>query len=332
MHRWEEEYGATGAGEEVARVVYASRAAVRQNVYAEMERIRASAVRHNEPAGVATALLYESGWFVQWKEGPQEALTRIMDRVATDPRHHDLRVVHRSVGPRLLAGPWSMAIVQVQEAVMDMERRVLTLKREIAAGARFTPPAVWRRLSTPLRLPGAQRQHDPEAFRRVLACAAEGTSCFDLVDWLARRHGSEVVHRRFAGAHALDVGTDYTDFAHQGRGMRVIAMARHGLHLPLTRAFLPDYSHVVLLLSEHDDANAHLLVRIAAALRDVAQPPVLLGLAAARETHAEPAALAHRFGLEYVAGAADVTHPAGCWDAMQPLLAEPPAARRAGAQ
>ena len=66
----------------VARVVYASESNLHDSIYAEMERIRASAVRHNVPAGVHTALLYQSGWFVQWKEGPGDALLKLMDRVA----------------------------------------------------------------------------------------------------------------------------------------------------------------------------------------------------------------------------------------------------------
>lgn len=325
MVRREEERGAASAEGAVARIVYASRAAIRSGVYAEMEKIRASAVRHNEPAGVATALLYQSGWFVQWKEGPGEALVRIMDRVAGDPRHHDLRVVHRSRGPRLLDGPWSMAIVQGRDSIMDMERRVLALKREVDAGAVFSPPAIWRRLSTPLRHPGALVQQDEDAFRRVLVCAAQGEGSFALVDWLARRHGVDVVHRRFAGAQALDVGTDYADFLHGGRVLRAIAMARHGLHLPLTRAFLPDYSHLVLLLSDSGDANAQLMVRVLSALRSLEAPPALVGLAQEPQAHLEPAALARRYGLGYHALPADVTHPAGCWQALEAVLAHEPA-------
>ena len=322
MHRWEDSRGAAGAGTAVARIVYASRAVARAGVYAEMEKIRASALSHNAPAGVATALRYQSGWFVQWKEGPGEAVLRTMDRVATDPRHRDLRTVHRSRGARLLAGPGSIAILQSGEPPLDMERRVLALKREVDAGAAFSPPAVWRRLSTPLRHPASLLQHEADAFQRVLVCAARGTDSFALVDWLARRHGAAVVHRRFAGGHGADVATDYVDFLRGPRVLRVIAMARHGLHQPLPRAFLPDYSHVVLLLSADADANAELLARVLSALRPLEQPPALLGIARDRRTHAEPAALAARLALAYAAAEADVSHPAACWEALQPLLGE----------
>ncbi|MDE2604714.1 MAG: BLUF domain-containing protein [Burkholderiales bacterium] len=315
----QQEQCAGSAGETVARIVYASRATIRESVYAEMEKIRANALRHNNPAGVATALLHQSGWFVQWKEGPEEAVRDIMDRVRVDARHRDLRLVHASKGPRLLSGPWSMAIVQGQDHVMDMERRVLALQREVDAGVEFSPPAIWRRLSTPLQHPGAMQQQDPDAFQRVLVCSAAGTGSFELTDWLARLHGCDVVHRRFAGAQSTDVATDYVDFVHDGRVLRVIAMARHGLLLPLTRAFLPDYSLLVLLLAADADANARLMVRVLEALRPLPQPPALLALARHSQSHTEPAALARRCGLDYGAGVADPADPAGCWEALQTL-------------
>jgi hypothetical protein len=89
----------------VARIMNASQAKISQCINAEMDRIRASALKRNEPAGIATALLYQSGWFVQWKEGPGPQLLETMDRVASDRRHHDLRVIHSSRGPRLLGEP-----------------------------------------------------------------------------------------------------------------------------------------------------------------------------------------------------------------------------------
>ena len=152
--------------QEVSRLVFASRANVRTGVYDEMERIRASALRHNEPKGVSTALLHQSGWFVQWKEGPGDAVLELMERVRCDRRHHAMRIVHASLGPRLLDGPWSMAIVQCGEDPADMGERVERLRRDVLAGRRHSPPAVWRQLSTPLSHPGYRSQADPDAFQR----------------------------------------------------------------------------------------------------------------------------------------------------------------------
>ena len=320
MDPWDQEHGAASAEGPVARIMYASQASIRHSVYQEMEKIRASAVKHNEPAGIATALLHQSGWFVQWKEGPGPALQKIMERVAGDVRHFDLRIVHRSRGPRLLAGPWSMAIVQCNETPAKMELRVQHLRQQVEAGLQFSPAAVWRRLSTPMKQPGGMRQHDPDAFQRVLVCGASGMGSFDLVRWLGEQNEVDVVHRRFAGAVERDVGTDYVDFEQDDRVWRVIAMARHGLHLPLTRAFLPDYSHLVLLLSADADRNAQLMERVLRAYEFLSNPPALIGVASRPEMHALPAALARRHGLPYLTAVADSRDPEVAWAEVQPLL------------
>lgn len=305
----------------MARLVYASRARITESVYAEMERIRACALRHNEPAGVYTALLYQSGWFVQWKEGPGEAVQRIMDRVAADRRHRDLRIVHSSRGPRLLAGSWSMAIVQCDDSPSQMGVRVAQLRSALEQGAQLSPPAVWRRLSTPMRHPGAARQADPDAFQRILVCAAVGQGSFDLVRWLGDEHDQEVVHRRFAGPHDLDVGTDYVDFEQSDRVLRVIAMARRGLALPLTRAFVPDYSHILLLLSGDAERDLALVRNVALACAGLPRPPALLGVAGDAAAHRDPFCLARRLGLVYLPTQANVDDSAAVWRAARPLLA-----------
>lgn len=312
--------GDDGDPRTVARIVYASVARIQGSVYAEMERIRASALRHNVPSGVYTALLYQAGWFVQWKEGPGAALLKIMERVAGDRRHQAMRIVHSSRGPHLLDGPWSMAIVQAAESPTEMAQRVFALRRKMEEGVQYSPPAVWRQLSTPMCHPGANRQDDPDAFQRVLVCAASGLGSFDLVHWLSENHQEEVVHRRFAGAQELDVGTDYVDFEDEERVFRVIAMARKGLMVPLTRAFMEDYSHVVLLLSGDVERDLSLVQKVAQACAHLVAPPALLGLAAAPETHKEPFAMAHRCGLIYLEARADPDNAELVWRAVLPQL------------
>ncbi len=315
-------WSAYSGGEEVARFMYASQANIEGSIYSVIQRIRASAVRHNEPAGVATALLYQSGWFAQWKEGPAEALLRIMERVEADPRHHSMRIVHSSRGPRVLCGPWSTAIVSCDEPPVAMAQRVDLLRRELDNGRQYSPQTVWRRLSTPMRHPGAAQQADPDAFQRVLVCAAVGMGSFNLVQWLGQLHNQEVVHRRFAGAHDLDVGTDYVDFAEDGRVLRVIAMARHGLALPLTRAFLPDYSHVVLLLSGDAQRDVPLLQRVANACTGLGSAPALLGVAPDAKTHAELFTMARRSGLIYLNAQCVAQVEKRWWETISPLLAD----------
>jgi hypothetical protein len=305
----------------VARVLYASESKLRGSIYAEMERIRATALRHNVAAGIRAALLYQSGWFVQWKEGPAEAVQALMARVARDPRHHDVRVVHSSVGPRLLSGPWSMAVVLADDTWHDMTARVNAACGRMARGERYSPAAVWRQIATPVGHPGASRLADPDAFQRITVCDARGQASFRLVQWLGHRHRQAVVHRRFAGEEGLDVGTDYVDFADGERVARVIAMARNGLELPLTRAFLSDNSHILLLLSGSPQHDLALVNRVACACAGIAMPPAIIGVAERPSMHAEPFACAHACGLIYLDATADPLDPLAVWAAVHPYLA-----------
>lgn len=310
-----------GSATAVARLIYASRANTTGSIYQVIERIRASALRNNEPVGVTTALMYQSGWFLQWKEGRRDALIPIMERIEADPRHHSMRVVHSSRGPRILSGPWSTAVVQSEEPSETFGERVAQLRREMERGMQCSPQTAWRRLSTPMRHPGIDHQADPDAFQRVLVCSADGMGSFHLVHWLGRLHQEQVVHRRFAGARDLDVGTDYVDFASDARVIRAIAMARHGLALPLTRAFLPDYSHVVLLLCGDAERDHGLMLRVVQACMGLAAPPALVGVGQPG-AHRELFALARRFGLVYLAAECQAQDEKTCWSVIEPLLAK----------
>ncbi|HSW17646.1 MAG TPA: BLUF domain-containing protein [Ramlibacter sp.] len=305
----------------VARVMCASQASFEGSVYTELDRIRASASRHNEPAGVYTAILYQSGWFVQWQEGPAPALLATMERVARDARHHSMRVVHASRGPRLLDGSWSTAVVQTDESADDVADRVAHLRHALHQGRQYSPPSAWGFVSTPAFLPGARQQAASDAYQRVLLCSASGTGSFDFVRWLADQHGQEVVHRRYAGARDLDVGADFVDIAQDASLLRVVAMARRGLALPLTRAFLSDYSHLVVLLSDDAERNEALMRRLAQACQLLPAAPTVVGVSARADMHGVVAAQAQRLRLDYVPVRADPRVRGFAWAALREQLA-----------
>ena len=63
-----------------------------------------------------------------------------------------------------------MAVVLADDTWEDMTARVQDASARMERGEQYSPPAVWRQLSTPLRHAGAAQLHDPQAFHvRFLA-------------------------------------------------------------------------------------------------------------------------------------------------------------------
>lgn len=309
--------------ERVVRVVYASRSNVSNSVYEEMRKIREQALCRNVADGVNVALLHQSGWFTQWMEGPAPGVQALLARVTNDSRHQSLYMLHQSNGPRRLTEPWSMAVVQTQEPAADFASRVVTLRGEYARNSVLDPASVWRRLSTPLSHPGATQQAQSDHFQRVMVCSSQGSDSFGLVRWLGREYSAEVVHRRFVGScpNSPDVGTDYVDLATDTVVRRVIAMARNGLQIGLTQAFLVDYSHVILLLSGSEERDRSLVDRLHVACAYLAHRPVIVGLGPPSCDHTALQRLARSGGMVYLDCllAADMG-PESLWAAAESVL------------
>jgi hypothetical protein len=291
-------YSAGPGGQEVERLICASVATSSARVYEQMEQIRESSLRRNLPLGVHAALLYQSGWFVHWVEGPGTTVRDLLELTRRDRRHHSVRVIHQSRGQRLLLTPWSMMLSPSMEPAADFGLRVLSLRHQMDQSRQFSPTSVIRRLSAPMRLPEARQLDDPEAFHRMGVCSA-GNEAFDLVDWLGVHHREPTARRRFAGERDLDSASDYVEFMHGGYPCRVIAVSRQGLLHGLRRAFLPEWPMFLLLFSgqqRHDDA---LMSRVAGACSGLPYHPEFLGVAPDMETHERMATLAEAEALTY---------------------------------
>ena len=308
-------------GETVDRLLCASECRVRGSVFDEMHRIRDHALLRNIRDRVYVALLYQAGWFLEWMEGPPEGIDAVLRRTADDPRHGSLRVVHRSRGPRRLTQPWSMAFRQDQEPPAQFERRLKALSGQPAPD----PASAWRRVSMPRQDPGAAGRADTDRYQRVMVCAARGTESFELVRWLGQAYGCEVTSQRLAGARAasMDVANQYVDLDGGRGGMlrRVVATARNGLQIGLLQAFLPDYSHIVLLLCGDSKHDADLLHSLVAACARLSHRPVLLGLGRADCDHAALREVARGGGLVYLdCDIDDAANPKALWAAAEPAL------------
>lgn len=95
----------------LVRLMYASRA-----VNADAETV-ASIVRqskaHNGAAGITGLLCHSDGVFLQVLEGGRNAVSAIYNRIAADPRHRDVVLLHYAeIGERRFSG-WSMGQVNL---------------------------------------------------------------------------------------------------------------------------------------------------------------------------------------------------------------------------
>jgi hypothetical protein len=103
-------------------LVYCSRATAGVDD-AAVARIIASARRHNPVYGITGLLVFGSGIFFQWLEGPRDAVTQLMARLKTDPRHDNVVQLSESEEVRERLFPdWDMELVtavDIRDVLLD---------------------------------------------------------------------------------------------------------------------------------------------------------------------------------------------------------------------
>lgn len=96
-------------------LVYCSRAAADVDA-AEVDRIIDTSRRNNALHGITGLLVFGSGVFFQWLEGPREQVLGLMARIEKDPRHQAVVVLDtdEEVRERLFAD-WDMEPVDAED-------------------------------------------------------------------------------------------------------------------------------------------------------------------------------------------------------------------------
>jgi hypothetical protein len=82
----------------------------------QVEKIIAAAKHHNPLFGITGLLVFGSGIFFQWLEGPKASIQKLMDIIATDPRHSNVVVLSEEdeIRDRLFPD-WDMELVEASE-------------------------------------------------------------------------------------------------------------------------------------------------------------------------------------------------------------------------
>jgi hypothetical protein len=99
----------------LTQLVYSSEAH-KQMSAAELESILVRARTRNVERDVTGILVHAEGVFLQVLEGEREVVTALAERIAADPRHHDMKVFHQSDIPERTFPSWRMAFVSPSAA------------------------------------------------------------------------------------------------------------------------------------------------------------------------------------------------------------------------
>lgn len=109
-------------GQSLYQTSYCSRA-VDGTGEAAVDRIIATAHRHNPLHGITGLLVFGSGVFFQWIEGPREPMQFLMDKIRADTRHERVVVLSESEEVRERLFPnWDMERVDaddIREVLQD---------------------------------------------------------------------------------------------------------------------------------------------------------------------------------------------------------------------
>ena len=118
--------------------VYCSRAAEGVDD-TEVNRLIQAAQRHNLTCGITGVLVFGSGVFFQWIEGPAAEVRRLMASLYVDPRHYDIVSLDQTEEKReRLYENWQMELVaaddirevlQVALESAEDENNIAALKR-----------------------------------------------------------------------------------------------------------------------------------------------------------------------------------------------------------
>ena len=105
----------------IHHIVYCSKAAHHMDKEA-LEKIITTAKRHNPKFGITGLLVYGSGIFFQWLEGPRDNVTSLFKLITADPRHSNVVLLTKEDEFRERLFPnWDMELVAAEDISAVLE-------------------------------------------------------------------------------------------------------------------------------------------------------------------------------------------------------------------
>ena len=109
------------SSQSIHHIVYCSQAAQHMDAEA-LEKIIATAKRHNPRFGITGLLVFGSGIFFQWLEGPRDNVTSLFKMISADPRHSDVVLLTKEDEFRERLFPtWDMELVAAEDISAVLE-------------------------------------------------------------------------------------------------------------------------------------------------------------------------------------------------------------------
>ena len=105
----------------IHHIVYCSQAAQHMDKGA-IEKILVTAKHHNPRLGITGLLVFGSGIFFQWLEGPKDNVTSLFEIIYADPRHADVVLLTKEDEFRERLFPnWDMELVAAEDICAVLE-------------------------------------------------------------------------------------------------------------------------------------------------------------------------------------------------------------------
>ena len=105
----------------IHNIVYCSRAVHDMDKEA-LEKIIATARHHNPRFGITGLLVFGSGIFFQWLEGPKDNVTSLFKIISADPRHsHVVLLTKEDEFRERLFPNWDMELVEAEDISAVLE-------------------------------------------------------------------------------------------------------------------------------------------------------------------------------------------------------------------
>ena len=146
----------------VRMIAYRSRA-VQPPTEWELATLLRFAQERNHAEGVTGLLVYDQGFFFQWIEGPEAALTRVWNSIRRDPRHREIEVLREQSLPERFFDTWDMRLARHTRQGFDAALTQAKLPSELLRKLRGKPTVladgVWDRVFADVVVPTLGLKH-----------------------------------------------------------------------------------------------------------------------------------------------------------------------------